>query len=54
MTNSYKNKEKPNFFKRMWNNVFHKTQILDAPLEYTQKEIKEKTDNIINYLKYRS
>ncbi len=54
MTNSYNNKEKPNFFRRMWNKLFHKVQLLDAPLEYTQREIKLKYENILNYLKYRS
>ncbi len=50
MTNSYK---KESFFKRMFNELFHKTKMLDIPLEYTQKEIKEKEENIINFLSCR-
>ena len=48
MINSYKEKE--NFLKRIWNEIFHKQLMLEAPVEYTQKEIKMKAENIINYL----
>ncbi len=55
MSNSYKKNEKLSFFKRMWNKFFHKSNLLlDAPLEYTEKEVKIKAYDIINYLKYRN
>lgn len=53
MINSYKNKEKPSFFKRMVDGLFHKTKLLEAPLEYNQKAVRKKSYDIINYLKYR-
>lgn len=53
MTNGYENQKKLSFFKRMWNNLFHKTKMLEAPLEYTQREIRVKIDNIIDFLKTR-
>lgn len=53
MTNGYESQKKLSFFKRMWNILFHKTKMLDAPLEYTQKEIRLKIDNIITFLKNR-
>lgn len=54
MNNSYKIKEKLGFFKRMWNEFFHKTKMIEAPIEYTQKEVKMKSDKIINYLSSRT
>ncbi len=54
MNSSYKIKEKLSFFKRMWSNLFHKTYMIDAPVEYTQKEVKMKSDNIIKYLGSRN
>ncbi len=41
------------FFKRMWNNIFHKKELLPVALEYTQKEITLKLESIIEYLKNR-
>ena len=52
MINIYKEKE--NFLKRIWNEIFHKQLMLEAPVEYTQKEIKMKAENIINYLSTRN
>ena len=52
MINSYK--EKDNFLKRIWNEIFHTQLTLEAPVEYTQKEIKMKAENIINYLSTRN
>lgn len=54
MSNSYKKIEKLSFFKRMWNKIFHKDNLLlDSPAEYTEKEVKIKAYNIIDYLRYR-
>ncbi len=53
MINGYESQKKLGFFKRMWNILFHKTKMLDAPLEYTQKEIRLKIDNIITFIKNR-
>lgn len=54
MIDSYSVEEKTCFLKRMWNNIFHKNLMLEQPVEYTQKEVKVFTDNIIDYIKYRS
>lgn len=54
MSNSYKKIEKLSFFKRMWNKIFHKDNLLlDSPAEYTEKEVRMKAYNIIDYLRYR-
>ena len=42
--------EKENVFKRMWNNIFHKREALPMALEYTQKEITVKFEQILEYL----
>jgi len=46
MTNSYKNES---FIKRMWNKLYVTTKKIDAPLEYTQKEVCQKSDEILSY-----
>lgn len=46
-------KQKPCLFKRMWNNIFQKTKLIDSIPEYTQKEVKVKAYEIINCLKNR-
>ncbi len=50
MTNSYKNES---FIKRMWNKLYVTTKKIDAPLEYTQKEVCQKSDEILSYLEAR-
>ena len=42
--------EKENVFKRMWNNIFHKREALPMALEYTQKEVTVKFEQILEYL----
>ena len=34
--------QKENFLKRIWNEIFHKQLMLEAPVEYTQKETRKK------------
>ncbi len=50
MTNSYK---KENFIKRLWNEICVSTKRIDAPLEYTQKEVYQKSEDILNYFDAR-
>jgi hypothetical protein len=54
MTNSYKKNKKSCFFKRILECMFQKPLMLEAPIEYTQKEVRVKSNNIINYLNYRN
>ena len=42
--------EKENFFFFLWNNIFHKREALPMALEYTQKEITVKFEQILEYL----
>ncbi len=37
-------------FKRIWNRVFHKRKMLPSPLQYTQKEVKLKLYEILQFL----
>lgn len=43
--------EKESFFRRMWNNIFHKRELLPVALEYTQKEVTIKLESILEYLR---
>ena len=54
MTISYKNEEKPCFLKRMWNRIFHKDKLLPAPIQYTQKEVKLKMQDVLSFFRYRN
>lgn len=45
--------EKENFFKRMWNKIFYKRELLPVALGYTQKEVTLKLESIVEYLKNR-
>lgn len=38
------------FIKRIWNRVFHNTKALPAPIQYTQKEVKMKMYEILQFL----
>ena len=38
------------FITRLWNRVFHKTKALPAPIQYTQKEVKMKMYQILQFL----
>lgn len=53
MNISYENNQKVNFFKRMWNRVFHKEKLLPVPIQYTQKEVKLKMQEILTFFRYR-
>ncbi len=50
MNNGYKNQC---FIKRMLNNLFRITKTIEAPLEYTQKEVMENSNRILDFLNNR-
>ncbi len=53
MINSYNSQKKPSFIKRMLNTFFNKNRRLEAPTQYSQKEIMQKSNDIINFLNTR-
>ncbi len=53
MINSYNSQKKQSFIKRMLNTFFNKNKRIEAPIEYSQKEIMQKSNDIINFLNSR-
>lgn len=54
MSISYKSNEKQCFLKRIWKKIFHKEKLLPAPIQYTQKEVKLKMQEILSFFRYRN
>lgn len=53
MINSYNSQKKQCFIKRMLNTFLNKNKRIEAPIEYSQKEIMQKSNEIITFLSTR-